>query len=60
MGNDPIYDLLLLVLSHVVNVTSLMQLGLASIVTLLAIQQLIYTDCLVAARILVLRAQRRR
>ena len=60
MRNDPINNLLLLALWHVVDVTSLMQLGLTSIVTFLAVEKLIYTDGFLTARILVLRAKRRR
>ena len=56
MRNDSVNNLLLLALWHVVDVTSLMQLGLTSIVTFLAVEKLIYTDGFLTARILVLRA----
>ena len=54
MGNDPVDDLLLLVLADIVDRASLMELSLASIVTLLALKHLVDAHILVTACVLVL------
>ena len=60
MGDDTVYDLFLFRLDYIIYVASLMELGLAAVIALLTVKDLIYTDCLITAGVLVLGAQRRR
>jgi hypothetical protein len=55
---NTINDLFLFVLGHIVDVPSLVQLSLTAIVTFLSIENLVNAHCLIAAGVLVLRAQR--
>lgn len=58
MSYNTINYLFLFVLGHVVDVPSLVQLSLTAIVAFLAIENLVYANCLIAAGVLILRAQR--
>ena len=53
MGDNAINDLLLLVLWYVVDVSGFMKLGLAATVTFCTVEDLVYVDLVIAARILV-------
>lgn len=54
MRYDAVNDLLLFVLGHVENVSGLVELCLAAVFALLALQDLINADALIAARVLIL------
>ena len=58
MGNDAVNDPLLLVLRYLVDVTGLMELGLAPVVAFVPIEHLVDAGCFFAAGILVLGAKR--
>ena len=54
MRYDTVNDLFLFVLGHVENVSGLVELCLAAVFALLALQDLINADALIAARVLIL------